>query len=573
MTEFRIEQLPFDRGALSTWRLEGGRFSNWPVVYTISSANEVYVGETLNATARMRQHLDSEEKQGLKAVRIVIDETFNKSACLDLESFLIRLFAADGRFKVLNRNEGITDADYFDRERYQPAFDRVFDELRTQGLFARSIPEIENTDLFKLSPFKALNQDQAIAMEEILEGLFKDIDLSRPSTSVVQGDPGTGKTIVGIFLMKLLRDIQVSNPHDKVDADSLFSDFFSAGFPELLSGFRLGLVIPQQSLRRSIMNVFRKTPALDSSMVLSPFDVGESQNDFDLLIVDEAHRLTQRANQSSGMLNKKFADVTARLFGEDDTSKTQLDWINAKSKHQIYLVDVAQSVRPADIPTRVLTDLIDRSRRSGHFYPLASQMRVSAGEGYIGFVRRLLSGTQDARAHFPGYDLRLFDDLGAMHDAIRSKDSSEGLARLVAGYAWPWRSRKDSDAHDIELDGRRLRWNSSEVDWINTQGSVDEVGSIHTVQGYDLNYAGVIIGPDLRYDPVKGVLFIDRASYHDAKGKENNKKLGVKYTDDDLIQYIANIYAVLLTRGMRGTYVYVCDPSLRRYMRKFIEPA
>ena len=82
------------------------------------------------------------------------------------------------------------------------------------------------------------------------------------------------------------------------------------------------------------------------------------------------------------------------------------------------------------------------------------------------------------------------------------------------------------------------------------------------MQGYDFNYAGVIIGPDLRFDPVAGKLVIDRGSYFDTKGKENNPVLGKTYTDDDLLRFITNIYAVLLTRGIRGTYVYVCDPVL-----------
>lgn len=86
------------------------------------------------------------------------------------------------------------------------------------------------------------------------------------------------------------------------------------------------------------------------------------------------------------------------------------------------------------------------------------------------------------------------------------------------------------------------------------------------MQGYDLNYAGVIIGPDLRFDPSSGQLLLDRDSYRDKKGSENNPRLGIAFTDDDLLQYIRNIYGVLLTRGMLGTFIYVCDPDLRAYV-------
>jgi uncharacterized protein len=570
MTSFRIEHFPFTRLAVKTWTESDGRHANWPVVYTISSDGEIYVGETLNAIGRLRQHLEADSKRHLDAVRIVIDETFNKSACLDLESYLIRLFAGDGEYKVVNRNEGITDSDYFDRVRYRATFDEIFESLREQGMFTRDIPEIENTDLFKLSPFKALNQEQAVAVEGILEGLFEDLDSDRSSTIVVQGDPGTGKTIVGIFLMKLLQDIRRSSPEDRAEADSLFSDFFAEGYTEMLRDFRIGIVVPQQSLRKSIQKVFAKTPGLGRSLVLTPFGVAESAEPFDLLVVDETHRLNQRANQPSGVLNKKFEAITRNLYGNDDPSMNQLDWIRSRSRHQVFLLDAAQSVRPADLPAQVLDALVAEAKLSRRFYPLPSQMRVAGGADYIDYIRRMLRAETTVPAAFSGYDFRMFDDLGEMRNAIRSKEADHGLARLIAGYAWPWKSKKDPAAFDIELDGIELRWNQTATDWINSSSSVNEVGSIHTVQGYDLNYAGVIIGPDLRLDPASGRVYADREAYHDKKGKENNSTRGIDYDDDDILQFIVNIYAVLLTRGIRGTYVYACDPHLRAYLNTLI---
>jgi len=567
MTSFRIEHFPFTRPAIKSWAEPDGRHANWPVVYTLSSNREIYVGETLNAIGRLRQHLDSDAKQHLEAARIVIDETFNKSVCLDLESYLIRLFAGDGRYTVVNRNEGITNADYFDRVRYRATFDEIFEQLRAAGMFTRDIPDIENNDLFKLSPFKALNPEQAVVVEGILEGLFDDLDVGRRGTIVVQGDPGTGKTIVGIFLMKLLRDIQHADLDDRTENDSLFSDFFTAGYVEKLKNFKVGIVIPQQSLRKSVQKVFTKTPQLEKAMVLTPFQVGESDEPFDLLVVDEAHRLNHRANQASGVLNKKFAAINEKLYGEDDLTKTQLDWILTKSRHQVLLLDRAQSVRPADLPSQTTGALVRATKEQGRFYPLASQMRVAGGADYIDFIRRLLRADLAGPREFAGYDLRMFDDLGAMHDEIRSKDREHGLSRLAAGYAWPWRSKNDRSAVDIELDGVGLRWNGTLTDWVSSPDALEEVGSIHTLQGYDLNYAGVIIGPDLRLDPTSRRVFADIDSYFDKKGKEGNAKLGITYDGDDLLQFISNIYAVLLTRGMRGTYVYVCDPALRAYVR------
>ena len=573
MTSSRVKRVPFVPESVKTLALLDARYSNWPVVYTLNGSRDVYVGESVNLATRMRQHLAAPAKQHLDDVRVILDETFNKSVCLDLESQLIRLLAGDGKYRVLNRNDGITDSDYFDRARYREKFDEIFEELRTAKVFERPVAEIMNSDLFKLSPFKALTPDQAIAMEDILEGLFEDLEVDEPSTTVIQGDPGTGKTIVAIYLTKLLRDIATASATEDLSGDSMFSEFFAEGYRELVEDLRIALVIPQQSLRTSIRQVFNRTPGLDGSMVLSPFQVGDSVEQFDLLIVDETHRLNQRANQASGVLNAKFSEINQRLFGTDDSSWTQLDWIVAKSRHQLFLLDAAQRVRPADLPTETLKDLLKSARTQGRVYPLWSQMRVQGGADYVDYVRRILSpepASDVSFQEFPGYEFRLFDNLHDMRGQLREKDSASGLARLLAGFAWPWRSKKNPGAYDIELDGCRLQWNRTAVDWINSKGAVDEVGSIHTVQGYDLNYAGVIIGPDLRYDPQQQKLIFDRASYHDTKGKENNPQLGIKYDDDDLLRLVSNIYGVLLTRGARGTYVYVCDPALRDHLRQFI---
>lgn len=572
MTSFKLEPLPFNRNEVGMRGALDPRYRNWPVVYVMNNHKEVYVGESLNVENRMRQHLDSEQKRHLKSVRVVLDDTFNKSACLDLESFLIRMFHGDGLFQVLNLNAGITDADYYDRQKYNTTFHQIFDELRShEELFQRTIPEIINTDLFKLSPFKALNHDQAIAVDDMLEGFFKDLESGVDNTVVVEGNPGTGKTIVAIYLLKLLEDIRNHDSEETLDINSIFNDYFTPEHAELLQSLKFGFVIPQQSLRDSVSKVFKLTPGLNKEMVLNPFQVGESSEKFDLLVVDEAHRLNHRANQPSGGLNKKFAEINEALFGWDDPKLTQLDWIKKQSRHSILMLDVGQTVRPADLPTSQTKALAAEARSSGRHYPLQTQMRIDADKDYVGYIRSVLSDSPPAtRDTFDDYDLRMFTNLDDMRREINAREDEFGLSRLVAGYAWPWQSKNDKTAYDIELDGQRLRWNSTTTDWISSSKSIEEVGSIHTVQGYDLNYVGVIIGNDIQYDGAAGKLVFDRANYHDKKGRENNPKLGITYSDEDLLEYVQNIYSVLLTRGIRGTYVYVCDPSLRARLSMFI---
>jgi hypothetical protein len=379
---------------------------------------------------------------------------------------------------------------------------------------------------------------------------------------VIQGDPGTGKTIVAIYLIKLLMDIASSQPYEALDLDSMFSDFFQDGYRDVLRGVKLGLVIPQQSLRRTVQKVFKKTPGLDPKMVIDPFSLTQP-NEYDLLIVDEAHRLSLRANQPSAALNLKFKAINETFFGEDHPNLTQLDWIRAASRHQILLLDAAQSVRPADLSPTTVNEVVSNADAQHTLFRLHSQMRVSGGNDYIEFVGKLLNLEPVGQPDFGDYDFRIFDNFADMRQAILEKDQEVGLSRLIAGYAWEWKSKNDPSAVDISIDGIDLQWNRTAVDWVNSATSANEVGSIHTIQGYDLNYAGVIIGNDLGFDPETGQLVFNRANYFDKKGKENNPKLGREFTDDDLLEYVKNIYRVLMTRGIRGTFVFVADYELK----------
>lgn len=569
MTGSDIQRVPFSRDPIAAWAEADPRRMNWPVVYTIDGPKRVYIGETIQAATRLRQHLARKSTRDFTQVRVIVDNTFNKSVCLDLESYLIRMFAGDGQYAVDNANAGLSESDYYQRDEYRTQFQAIFEQLRADGLFSKSSVQIENSDLYKLSPFKALTFDQRTAVVAILESLLTDVKRDEESVAVIQGSPGTGKTVVAIYLMKLLADLQGGVEPNDADTDSVFAGFFTETNRELLGDFRAGLVIPQQSLRKTVKKVFKKTPGLRPAMVLSPFEAVQSPEKYDLLIVDEAHRL-QQLSATLPTLITKFKQINVELYG-DEQGGDQLDWIRSSSRHSLLMLDTQQTVRPADIPSPRLHDVQVHAEATGRLFPLRSQMRVKAGENYTAYVREILSGSHPTPARFSEYEFALFDDFSEMRRTIRERERRYGLARLVAGYAWTWRSKNNAALFDIEIDAERLQWNRTATDWINSSTSAEEVGSIHTVQGYDLNYAGVIIGSDLRYDENRG-LFIDRDSYFDTKGKSNNNMLGITYTDDDLRAYITNIYAVLLTRGIRGTFVYACDPGLREYLRTFIPP-
>lgn len=577
MTNFDIHKVDFSLVEIELARrlghALGGFGDNWPVVYTIADSDNVYVGETLNAVNRMNQHKANPERQDLTTLRVIYNEQFNKSVCLDLESYLIRLISGEGRFSLLNRNVGIVDSNYYDRAHYREQFEHIFERLKDEGLFEAELEEIQNSDLFKLSPFKALTPDQEIAVGQIMEAITTSLH-SDPSSLelIVKGDPGTGKTVVAIYILKMLSDIQSSSDLEDPVSDERFTKFYTERNRDLLRGIKVALVVPQQSLRETVERVFRRTPGLERVQVLTPFGIAESQDRFDLTLVDESHRLGMRSNQPAAMLNKRFSAANERLFGNDGLHLTQLDWIKAKSDKVVLFVDPFQTVKPGDLPTSTVLELVESAKKRENYIEIISQIRVLAGDKYIPFVKELLRGQADESPEFGEYEFELFDDLGSMISTIKQKDEEHGLSRVIAGYAWPWNSKGPKKRHkiDIDEDGVKLQWNGVVKDWINSPGSVSEVGSIHTVQGYDLNYAGVIIGRDLRMGPSDGAVYFDRSNYYDKKGKENNKKLGITYTDEDILQYVQNIYSVLMTRGIRGTYLYVCDETLREYMRSKI---
>jgi hypothetical protein len=187
MMNSKMARLEFSKAAVTTWKFHDEKHGNWPVVYVLDDGRDavqvnpnklrdIYVGESLNAAGRLCQHLETPTKQHLKNIRVIIDEKFNKSVCLDLESYLIKMLAGDGANRVLNRNNGITESKYYQREVYREGFRNIFERLKADGVFTRSIPEIENSDLFKLSPFKALTEDQATSVEEIVKGFLIDVE-------------------------------------------------------------------------------------------------------------------------------------------------------------------------------------------------------------------------------------------------------------------------------------------------------------------------------------------------------------------------------------------------------------
>lgn len=558
------EQYDFTKETLSKIEQNTWVKNQWPLVYFIQNdaIKLAYVGESTHASSRIKNHLANPERCKLDKISIIGSDKFNKSATLEIESNLIQYITAEGTYKLQNGNYGLINHKYYQQDLYKNLFKEVWKKLIEKKIVTKSLTEIENTELFKFSPYKSLNEDQYHSVLEILDGLT-----SKNSNRIfISGSAGTGKTILATYLMKLLTSDVDNVLQQECNDDELREINYIIEFKKKYPSARIGLVVAMTSLRESLENVFRKIPGLKPSMILNPSDTFKSKNKYDLLIVDEAHRLRQYKNISwMGAFKKNNQKLGLGNNG------TELDWVLANSKNQIFFYDAAQSVKPSDVHADKFSEL--QNTGNTLLLKLRSQMRVKGGNSYIQFVDDLLHVRQTRSMHYKeqNYDLRLFDNFIDLHQELSKKEQEFGLCRMIAGYSWPWKSnpklnpKPTSDVTDIELDGLKFKWNSTDKDWIHSPNAFHEIGCIHTTQGYDLNYTAVIFGKEINYNKTKNCLEIDSRQYHDINGKKG-------ITDPEFLKsYIINIYKTILYRGIKGTYIYACNKELRDYLAQHIE--
>ncbi|MBR3414952.1 DUF2075 domain-containing protein [Candidatus Saccharibacteria bacterium] len=547
----------------------------WPVVYLLYNEKEVYVGETVDARIRMAQHYENSERRKLKYARIISGGEFNKSVILDLEAFLISHMSADSKFeKLQNGNAGHQQHNYYNQEYYESQFGELWKRLQNFKLAKEEIDKIENSNLFKYSPYKTLTSEQYTIATGIVSMLRQSIEKQeKGKTFIINGKPGTGKTVLGIYLMKLL----ASQTNYDLDSDDEHLIENLQAIHYALPKMKIGIVVSMVNLREILKTTFGATYGLNKGMVYGPSEIANSKEDFDILIVDEAHRL--KTTRNAGAAIGKMQETNTEL-GLGKNTGNQLDWILKKSRFQILFYDKEQSIKRTDIDATVFSEL---EKKNTEVFDLETQIRCKkGGEQYIKYMREIFSeNPPDAILDTGEYELKMFDDVYKMTEAIKKKDDDDsevGLSRNLAGYAWPWVTKGKINPqnceetreciargmYDIEIDGHKYIWNIKYDGWVNTTNAVNEIGCIHTIQGFDLNYAGVIIGNELRYDPVSKKLYVDKDNYYDINGKN-------KTEEKDLLKYILNIYFVLCTRGIYGTYIYACDDALRKYLKKYIK--
>ena len=456
----------------------------------------------------------------------------------------------------MKSDESINDIFYEEHTRRAPVFISP-DAMRLSRFLKDHIRYGDSNDIMYriehgvIKPSKSLADALSSMMQGNTEFMMIDeqklvyetaIDLAHKADSgnkqclVVKGGPGTGKTVVAINLL-----VELTNR-------------------EMMTQYVTRNSAPREVYKKKLTGTKKKTH-IDNLFKGSGSYTEAEADTFHALIVDEAHRM----NEKSGMFQN---------LGENQIKEV----INA-ARLSIFFIDEAQRVTLKDIGS------VEQIRHWAQQYgaevrelELSSQFRCNGSDGYLAWLDNTLQVRTTANPDLEDvdYDFRVFDNPNAMRDAIRERNRGTNKARMVAGYCWSWNSKKDSQAMDIVLPehGFAAQWNLNDdgMLWAIAEESVEQVGCIHTCQGLEFDYVGVIIGEDLVIRDGRVVTRVEERAGQDRSvhGYKTLYREQPEHARRLADQIIKNTYRTLMTRGQKGCYLYATDSETREYFASFV---
>lgn len=396
------------------------------------------------------------------------------------------------------------------------------------------------------SDFNLLD-DQIYARNIIVNKINKAETKGENSVIIVKGKPGTGKTVIALHLLA-----EYAGHKEKK-----YNIFFSSRSKPLIEAIRYKMDRGQKSGDVNARILFT---GLDPYV---PTRIKE--NELDILIVDEAHRIGEKSDH-------RFTKKEYR------TPMPQIEQLIRCAKTAIFFIDDRQNIRGAEIgSTKLIRETAVRLGKEVEEYELVSQFRCNGSGNYLDWLEFVLgySTKKIILRKEDNFDFKIIESPEKLYEIIKGKNSQEGMtARLVAGYCWSWSTKLNEKGElekDVKIGNFSLPWETHGkirppagyvkwYEWAYKPEGIKQVGCIYTAQGFEFDYIGVIVGPDLKYDPKKDCLVTDIGETKDPTLKKRKDK-------DKFDEYVRNIYRVLMSRGMKGCYVYFVDKDTESYFK------
>ena len=541
---------------------------DYPVVYIVNDEKNdqfsVYVGETADIIRRTSQHLTDDIKKenrddwrdfatsSTTKMFIIGHNHFNKSLTLDIENRLMLYLSSVDIVSSIQNRRGNPQNKYFTSDELDSIFSKIWRLLRKSNKHLFPVESIvRNSAIFKASPFHKLTEEQIEAKNTIINKISASISKNQDGILIlVKGEAGAGKTV----LMSSLVDDLLNSDDISFIKDNNFINIVVNNDHQLKVYKEIERKLDWNS--GSSLEVANKPTQFLNALKKNAIKAG-------VVIVDEGHLLLTAKNQSY-------------LGGN------HLKDLLAQSKVVVLVYDDKQIMNKSQIWTdNTFLELEHEVNLEGNLIELRNQMRISANSKTIDWIRCIIDeGEIKKLKKDTQYDIKSFDSPLELQNAIKSKNANQklGISRLVATYDWPYVRENKKQATPkwfVEIGNWKAPWNLQlepekefdKLSWIEQPQTINEVGSTFTVQGFDLNYVGVIIGPSVKYRNGKIIYDISESKN---KGAVQNRKLanGKKVNYGESL--LRNELNVLLTRGVNGLYIYAVDEELREALKKVL---
>ncbi|MCJ0935046.1 DUF2075 domain-containing protein [Mammaliicoccus sciuri] len=558
--QYSLENL---NNSVQKWQTsaDGKYLLRYPTVYIINDKKrennfEVYVGETADIRNRTRQHLNVDTKlkpfwedfssSSNSSMYVIGHEIFNKSLTLDIENRLMQYLLSVDNISRVHNSRTNQQNEYYTSEKLDEIFSDIWGTLNKKNKILFPIESIiKDSAIFKASPFHKLTQEQINAKEEILNKIKESIILDEEGQLlIVEGEAGSGKTVLMSTLLYELKKYNLNLDKD-LDIHLLVNHNEHVTIYNQIAT-KLGIT----NKKKNIIN--KPTSFINSH---SP------DEKVDVVIVDEAHLLLTQGKQSY-------------------RGKNHLQDLLERAKVVVIVFDIKQILTTEQIwDVEKLNNYIECAKNKNNHVTLKNQMRINSDEKTVKWIRNLVDNKKinDIPRDKKGYDIKIFDSPEELESCIREKAQStdSGISRMLATFDWQYnnKSPENEDYWRVKVGSWSMPWNyqlkvsreQKNLPWVEQDQTIDEIGSTYTIQGLDLNYAGVIIGPSVKYRNGE-IVFDEKSSANKKATRRRTLEDGSKQHFSQML--LKNELNVLLTRGVNGLYIYAVDEQLREALKK-----